>query len=69
MNNNLRSIRRKRNIAQWGVASFSGVSAAMVSAIERWDYKPSSPVKRRIALALGVAVEAIWPEDGEATSQ
>jgi DNA-binding XRE family transcriptional regulator len=37
----------------------------MLSAIERWGYRPGADLCERIAAALGVAVSDVWPE-GEA---
>ena len=62
--NRLRELRRERSLAQWGLAALTGVSASTISAIERWDYLPSPPVRRRISEALGVEASAIWPECG-----
>jgi DNA-binding XRE family transcriptional regulator len=62
--NRLQELRQERGLAQWGLSARTGVSASTVSAIERWDYKPSAPVRQRIADALGVEVSAIWPECG-----
>jgi DNA-binding XRE family transcriptional regulator len=62
--NRLKGFRRERELALWGLAARSGVSASTLSAIERWDYLPTPPVRQRIADALGVEVSAIWPECG-----
>ncbi len=59
--NNLRTIRLGRDLALWGLAAKAGVSATTLSAVERWGYAPSPEVRRRIAEALGVHVESIWP--------
>lgn len=69
MSNNLREIRLKMNCKQWELTARSGVSAATVSAIERYDYKPSLATKQRIAAALSVPVESIWNGEGEDTTQ
>ncbi len=62
--NRLKEFRRERELALWGLAARSGVSASTLSAIERWDYVPTLPVRQRIAEALGVEASAIWPECG-----
>jgi DNA-binding XRE family transcriptional regulator len=59
--NHLRPLRTSRELALWGLAARSGVSATTLSAIERWDYSPSDGVRRRIAAALDVEVDEIWP--------
>jgi DNA-binding XRE family transcriptional regulator len=64
--NRLREFRREQELALWGLAARAGVSPSTLSAIERWDYLPSPPVRQRIADALGVNVLAIWPEGGPA---
>jgi DNA-binding XRE family transcriptional regulator len=60
--NRLRELRKERGYALWGLGAAADVSASMLSAIERWDYLPSRPVRQRIADALGVEASAIWPE-------
>jgi DNA-binding XRE family transcriptional regulator len=62
--NRLRDLRGEHGLALWGLAARAGVSASTLSAIEKWDYLPTSPVRRRIAAALGVEASAIWPECG-----
>lgn len=60
--NCLRRIRLSKQEVLWGLAVKSGVNPALLSAIEKHNYTPSSPVKARIAKALGVEVTDIWPE-------
>jgi lambda repressor-like predicted transcriptional regulator len=62
--NRLWELRREHDLALWGLAARTGVSASTLSAIERWDYLPTPPVRQRIADALGVEPSAIWPESG-----
>jgi lambda repressor-like predicted transcriptional regulator len=62
--NRLRALRNEQGLALWGLAARAGVSASTLSAIERWDYLPTPPVRQRIADALGVDASAIWPEGG-----
>jgi len=66
--NRLRELRKERGLALWGLAARTGVSASTLSAVEKWDYLPSRPVRERIAAALGVEAAAVWPEQpgGEA---
>ncbi len=62
--NNLRAIRRSSALALWGLAARTGVSATTLSAIERWGYLPGPDVRRRLAEALQVDAQDIWPETG-----
>lgn len=63
MNSQLKSIRRTRGLAIWGLSVLSGVSPSLVTAIEKWGYVPGSNTQGRIANALGVKVEEIWSEE------
>lgn len=69
MSNKLREVRLRMNCKQWELTARSGVSAATLSAIERYDYKPSLATKQRIAAALNVSVESIWSNGVEDTLQ
>ncbi len=62
VSNNLRSIRRTKGLALWGLAARAGVSATTLSAVERWGYLPGPDVRRRVAEALGVEAPEIWPQ-------
>lgn len=59
--NNLRALRKAKGMALWGVAAKARASVAMLSAIEKWNYVPRCDVRERIASALGVSVDDIWP--------
>jgi transcriptional regulator with XRE-family HTH domain len=59
--NRLKDFRQARGLALYGLAALAGVSPTMLSAIERWGYRPRAQVCQRIAGALGVAVEEVWP--------
>ena len=63
--NNLRTIRRTKGLALWGLAARAGVSATTLSAVERWGYLPGADVRRRVAEALGVGAPDIWPETSQ----
>lgn len=63
--NKLRELRQAQNLSQWGLAVNVGTSTAMLSAIERWGYRPGADLCERIAAALGVSTNDVWPE-GEA---
>ena len=67
--NRLRELRREHGLALWGLAARTGVSASTLSAIERWDYIPSPPVRQRIAEALGVEEQFVWPEMSHGSSK
>jgi DNA-binding XRE family transcriptional regulator len=60
--NNLKALRQAQRLALWGLATRTGSSATTLSAIERWGYRPGGALCQRIATALGVAVEDIWPD-------
>jgi DNA-binding XRE family transcriptional regulator len=60
--NNLRKLRRDKDLSLWGVAVRARTSATTLSAIERWGYKPGVELQERIANAPGVKVADIWPE-------
>jgi DNA-binding XRE family transcriptional regulator len=61
--NHLKELRQARGLPLWGLAVRAGTTATTLSAVERWGYQPSSDLCQRIAAALGVPVEAIWPEE------
>jgi DNA-binding XRE family transcriptional regulator len=58
----LRSLRRQRELAIYGLAALSGVSPTTICAAEKWGYIPRSEVRQRIAAALHVDTREIWPE-------
>jgi DNA-binding XRE family transcriptional regulator len=58
----LRSLRQARGLAIYGLAVRARCSPTTIGAVERWGYRPSAVVRRRLAAALEVPVEAIWPE-------
>lgn len=59
--NNLRELRQAQRLAIFGLAAKSGVAYPLISAIERWQLLPSKAVQERLALALEIKVEDIWP--------
>lgn len=61
----LRSARRARGLAIWGLSVMSGVSPSLLTAIEKWGYVPGVNTRKRIADALGMRVEEIWPQKHE----
>jgi DNA-binding XRE family transcriptional regulator len=60
--NNLKALRRAQRLSLWGLATRARSSATTLSAIERWGYQPGDALRQRIAAALGVAVEDVWPD-------
>lgn len=62
-NEQLRRIREERRMSQAALAAMVGVTQASISAIEVGDTKsPSLDLARSIARALGVSLEAVFPE-------
>lgn len=59
--NQLREVRQAQDKAQMALAIAAGVSPTIIVAIERHGYLPTPPVRERLAAALGVSVEALWP--------
>ncbi|MGH8059734.1 MAG: hypothetical protein ACREOH_21265 [Candidatus Entotheonellia bacterium] len=56
-----------RGLALYGLTALARVSPTLLSAIERWNYRPTMGVRERIAAALGVTAPDIWlPEREEA---
>jgi DNA-binding XRE family transcriptional regulator len=64
-NNRLRCLRQARGWAIYGLAVRARCSPTTIGAAERWGYRPSANVCQRIAEALGVPLETIWPEQGQ----
>lgn len=62
MTNRLSELRRARGLPLRALTvATGGISASTLSAIERWGYVPAQATRARIADALGVNVEDIWP--------
>jgi DNA-binding XRE family transcriptional regulator len=61
-NTRLRALRLERGLAIYGLAVRAQCSPTTLGAVERWGYRPSTAVCERIAAALEVSVEDIWPE-------
>jgi transcriptional regulator with XRE-family HTH domain len=60
--NRLRQLRRAQGLPLYGLAVKASVSPTIVSMIERFDYRPGASVRERLAAALGVPLQAIWPD-------
>jgi len=63
--NKVHEIRLAKGMAQQELAIRAGVGQAMLTGIERYDYCPGLRVRTKIAEALGVRPEEIWPEAEE----
>jgi DNA-binding XRE family transcriptional regulator len=63
--NRLRELRRGQRLPLWGLAVRAGTTATLLSAVEKWDYQPGDDLCARIAAALQVSINDIWPQ-GEA---
>ena len=61
-NTRLKTLRQQRGLAIYGLAVRAQCSPTTLTAVERWGYRPSAAVCERIAAALEVSVEDIWPE-------
>jgi transcriptional regulator with XRE-family HTH domain len=61
--NCLRQLRRAQGLPLYGLAVKASVSPTIVSMIERFDYMPGEPVRLRLAGALGVQPQLIWPDE------
>jgi ribosome-binding protein aMBF1 (putative translation factor) len=60
--NRLRQLRRAQGLPIYGLAVKASVSPTIVSMVERFDYLPGKPVRTRLAQALGVQLQDIWPD-------
>ena len=56
---NLKNIRIAKNLTVRQLDHLSGVSAAMIYAIERGDRVPGIEIALRLAKALGTTIEAL----------
>lgn len=61
MSNHLKEQRIEVGCKMRELAIKAGVSASMLSDIERYNYQPREVTKEKIAEALGVEVSRIWP--------
>lgn len=62
--NYVRHTRKRLGLSQLALAIRAGVSPATLVAVERYGYRPTEPVRQRIADALGRRQDALWPEEG-----
>ena len=61
--NRLRQLRRLQGRPLYGLAVKASVSPTIVSMIERFDYLPGRAIRTRLAQALGVQLQDIWPDE------
>lgn len=62
--NNFRELRKQQGFPIMELAARTGVSTAVMVAVERYNLYPGPSVRERLAAALGVSEAAIWPEVG-----
>jgi transcriptional regulator with XRE-family HTH domain len=65
MRSELRRIRRAQDITQQRLAESSGVSQQTISKIENGDASPTLATASRLAQALGVHIEELFPQPNE----
>jgi DNA-binding XRE family transcriptional regulator len=59
-------MRQAQGLSLWGLAVRAGTTPTVLSAIERWNYKPGVDLRARIASALGITGHDIWSEEEDA---
>ncbi len=59
----LRTARRDKGLTQDQLADKAKVGQATVSELERGEYSPSLDIARRLALALGTSIDALFPNE------
>ena len=59
--NRLKVIRAERNLRQFTLAQESGINQAVISMIENEIANPTEEQKAKIARALKVRINQIWP--------
>ena len=59
----LTNARKHANLSQEALASLSGVSRATIGFIERYNHNPGLNLKLNIAMALGLEVIDLWPDE------
>lgn len=66
--NALRALRTKMSLPIAAVAVRAKVGTATITMIERYGHEPRPETKERLARALGVDVEQIWPDANRSDS-
>ncbi len=64
--NYLRAWRGKLGLSLQELGASSGCSPATIITIERYRHYPRPTTRERLAAALGVSEDALWPEDANA---
>ena len=57
----LKAIRKERGLSITAVAVRAHAAAGTIITIEKYNHNPRLETKQRLADALGVSVESIWP--------
>ena len=66
--NALRALRTHMRLPIAAVAVRAKVGTATITMIERYGHEPRPETKERLARALGVDVQQIWPSGGRPAS-
>lgn len=61
--NNLRAVRQQASVTIEVLAVQAAVSPTVIGMTERANYWPTAATQLKIATALGVDVQTIWPGD------
>ncbi len=65
MTNSLKMTRHLAGLSQYEVGRRSGISQPLVSNLERGHLRPSQELRLRLADALGVPADVLFPKDGD----
>lgn len=60
--NNLRRLRKDQGFTVRGLSVSAGISTATIVAIELYGNTPTPGTREKIARALNLRTQAIWPE-------
>ena len=63
--NNLRRIRRLKEITQYELSIKTQIPQSVLSLVERFYKKPSLKMKRKVSKALGSKIEEIFPDENK----
>jgi len=63
MANELKEYRRRLDLRQQELAGLARVATSTICGIERYDVPVGKTTKARLASALGVSVERLWPPE------